>query len=351
MPSLIDLRSDTVTLPAREMLDAMYRAELGDDGYGEDATVNRLEEMAAMRMDKEAGLFVPSGTMANLLALLTYCPRGTEVILGDKAHILLWEGAGAATLGGLQLRTVPNQRHGEMVPQAVKDAIRHGPFPPRTALLCLENTQNRCGGTVIKPSHQLELAAIAHTESVPVHLDGSRIFHAATTLRVDVALLTRQMDSVMFCLSKGLGAPVGSVLCGSTDFILEARKLRMVVGGQMRQAGVIAAAGIVALDKMVGRLQEDHTNAQRLAKGLAQLPQLDVFTDLVETNIVMFTLRDANANPAEFLNTLSVQGVQMGTIEGGLIRAVTHYGIDAHDVERTIALVRRVLRESTLVST
>lgn len=343
MSRLIDLRSDTVTLPTREMLDAMYRAELGDDGYSEDATVNRLEELAAARIGKERALFVPSGTMGNLLALLTHCPRGSEAIMGDKAHILLWEGAGASTLGGIQIRTVPNLKHGEMPTAAVKQAIRQEPFPPRTALVCLENTHNRCGGTVVKPTHQQEIATLAHDAGIPIHLDGSRIFHAAMALGVEPQLLTREMDSVMFCLSKGLAAPVGSVLCGTADFIREARQLRMVVGGQMRQAGVLAAAGIVALETMVARLREDHANARDLADQLAQMPELEVFTDLVETNIVMFRLRQGDVTVNDFLNALALQGVKMGAIEGDLIRAVTHYGIERQDVHTTIAIARDTL--------
>lgn len=341
----IDLRSDTVTLPTPAMREAMYRAEVGDDVYGEDPTVNRLEEMGAEQTGKEAGLFVVSGTMGNLVALLTHCQRGDEVILGDWSHSFLYEAGGSAALGGIHPRPLPNQPDGTLDPAQVEAVIRsENVHFPRTRLICLENTHNRCGGAVLPTGYMARIGAIARRHGLALHLDGARVFNAAIALGVDAKDLTRDADSVMFCLSKGLSAPVGSVVCGSEAFIREARRARKIVGGGMRQAGIIAAAGIVALEQMVDRLAEDHANARRLAEGLAEIPGIAVDPEKVQTDIVIFELTAQDMTPAELVAGLRAEGVLLLAIEGRRLRAVTHYGIEAEDIEAALSAFRRIMK-------
>jgi threonine aldolase len=341
----IDLRSDTVTLPTPAMREAMYCAEVGDDVYEEDPTVNRLEAMAAERMGKEAGLFVVSGTMGNLVALLTHCQRGDEVILGDQSHSFVYEAGGSAALGGIHPRPLPNQPDGTLDPAQVEAAIRpENVHFPRTRLICLENTHNRCGGAPLPPDYMARIGALVRRYGLALHLDGARVFNAAIALGVDVKDLTRDADSVMFCLSKGLSAPVGSVLCGSEAFIREARRARKIVGGGMRQAGIIAAAGVVALEQMVDRLAEDHANAHRLAKGLAEIPGLAIDPEKVQTDIVIFELTAQDMTPAELVARLRAEGVLLLAIEGRRLRAVTHYGIEAEDIETALSAFQRVMK-------
>ncbi|MFQ5341129.1 MAG: low-specificity L-threonine aldolase [Anaerolineae bacterium] len=338
---MIDLRSDTVTLPTPRMREAMANAEVGDDVYGEDPTVNRLEVMAAERMGKEAGLFVVSGTMGNLAALLTHCGRGQEVILGDLSHTFLYEAGGSAALGGIHPRTAPNQPDGTLNLDDIEAAVRgENPHYPRTRLICLENTHNRCGGVVLRPTYMAGVRQIADRHGLSIHLDGARIFNAAVALELPASELAKDADSVTFCLSKGLSAPVGSVLCGSEEFIYEARRARKIVGGGMRQAGIIAAAGIVALEEMVDRLAEDHANAQRLAWGLAEIPGID--PNAVETDIVIFALTRDDMTPAQLADGLRERGVLLSPIGGRLLRAVTHYGIDAADIDAALAAFRQI---------
>ena len=336
----IDLRSDTVTLPTPAMREAMYRAELGDDVFGEDPTVNRLEALAAEKIGKEAALFVVSGTMGNLVAILTHCGRGDEAIMGDECHTFHYEVGGASALGGVAVRIVPN---GDGLPALadIEAAIRLDDIhDPPTRLLCLENTHNRCGGTAIGPAPCRAACDLAHRYGVAVHLDGARIFNAAIARGCDVRELTAPADSVMFCLSKGLAAPVGSILAGSADFIARARKNRKMVGGGMRQAGVLAAAGIVALTEMVERLAEDHENARFLAEGLAAIPGVTIDLARVQTNIVIFEVSD----PASLADRLQAEGVLSIPFGGRLVRMVTHYGITREDVDAALAVVRRALR-------
>jgi threonine aldolase len=342
----VDLRSDTVTLPSPAMREAMYRAELGDDVYGEDPTVNRLEAMAAERMGKEAALFVASGTMGNLTALLTHCQRGHEVIVGQKAHMFLLEAGGSAALGGIHPRAVPNQPDSTLRLEDIEAAIRpENPHYPRTRLICLENTHNRCGGAVLSPEYTDSVGELAGRHGLAVHLDGARVFNAAVALGVDVRDLTRSVDSVQFCLSKGLSAPVGSLLCGTQAFIAEARRWRKVLGGGMRQAGVIAAAGIEALDNMVDRLADDHANARRLAEGLAEMSGFAVDLGSVQTNIIIWSLTAEQATPQEVVERMGAQGVKISAIGGGRFRAVTHYGIEASDIDRAVDVTRRVMEQ------
>ena len=340
---IIDLRSDTVTQPTPAMREAMYRAEVGDDVFGEDPTVNRLEQMAAERLGKEAALFVVSGTMGNLVALLTHCGRGDEVILGDRSHTFLFEQGGMAALGGITPRPIPNQPDGTLRLENIERAIRGDDAHfPRTRLVCLENTHNMCNGTPLTAEYTAHVARLVRVHGLRVHLDGARIFNAAAALEVDARELVRDADSVMFCLSKGLCAPVGSLLCGSADFITEARRARKVVGGGMRQAGVLAAAGIVALEEIVPRLEEDHIRARRLAEGLAEIPGVEVAP--VTTNILYFWLtEEVLKTQEEVVAGLAEQGVLLlGRLEGRF-RAVTHYWISDADIEVTIGAVRAVL--------
>jgi threonine aldolase len=341
---IIDLRSDTVTLPTPAMREAMYNAELGDDVYGEDPTVNRLQELAAERMGKEAALFVPSGTMGNLVAILTHCGRGDEVIMGSEAHTFVYEGGGTSALGSVHVHTVPNLPNGMMVPEQVAWAIR-GPNVhfPRTKLLCLENTHNRCGGAVQSPQQMSTLTSIAHQHGFPVHLDGARIFNAAVALNIKASEIADQADSVQFCFSKGLAAPVGSALCGSKAFIAEARRNRKMLGGGMRQAGVLAAAAIVGLEQMVDRLAEDHENARFLARGMADIPQVAVDMNTVQSNMVMFTLADRNLNQQLVLKSLAADGLKVTTMDAEHFRAVAHYGITRQDIEKAVAILHKVL--------
>jgi threonine aldolase len=340
---VIDLRSDTVTHPTPAMREAMYRAEVGDDVFGEDPTVNRLERMAAERLGKEAALFVASGTMGNLTAILTHCGRGDEAIIGDRSHTFLFEQGGMASLGGVVPHTIPNQPDGTLRLDDILRAIREDNVHlPRSRLVCLENTHNICNGTPLTADYTAEVARLAHAHGLSLHIDGARIFNAATALGVDVRDLVREADSVMFCLSKGLCAPVGSLLCGSADFIAEARRTRKVLGGGMRQAGVLAAAGIVALEQMTGRLAEDHARARRLAEGLAQIPGVKVAP--VHTNILYFWLDEAlGREPEEVVDGLAQRGVLLLGREEGRFRAVTHYWISDADIEQVIAAMRQVV--------
>lgn len=341
----IDLRSDTITHPTPAMRAAMARAEVGDDVFGDDPTVNRLQEMAAERFGKEAALFVASGTMGNLVALLTHCARGEEIIMGNLAHTFLNEQGGTAALGGIHTRTVPNQPDGTLDLAQVAAAIRgDDDHYPITRVICLENTQNRCGGTVLDAAYTQAAGDLAHQHGLRLHIDGARIFNAAVALGIDVRELTAPADSVSFCLSKGLAAPVGSVVVGSHAFIARARRNRKVVGGGMRQAGILAAAGIVALQEMVDRLAEDHANARLLAEGLAQLPGLAVDLNRVQTNIVYFDLLRPDITPVQLAGALAARGVRLLPAGGPSLRAVTHYQVNRTDIEHALDVLRGILR-------
>jgi len=352
----IDLRSDTVTQPTSAMREAMYRAEVGDDVYGEDPTINRLEELAAERTGKEAALFVPSGTMGNAIAVLTHAGRGQAVIVGDESHIYHYEAGGPSTLGGSPLWVVPNNANGTLDLAKVEAGIadESDEHVAATALICLENTHNRCGGKVLTVEQTHAIASLAHQHRVAVHIDGARIFNAAIALNTSVNALVEEVDSLMFCLSKGLSAPVGSMVVGTKEFIRRARRTRKLLGGGMRQAGIIAAAGVVALEQMVDRLAEDNENAKRLAQGLADYPQLAIDADSIDTNIVMFSLRNIHnqavtlTKTEEFLHHAQQRGVLMGHMGGGNIRAVTHYGIEFQDITTALTGIRRALIEMPL---
>jgi threonine aldolase len=341
----IDMRSDTVTLPTSEMREAIYQAELGDDVFGEDPTINRFEKMAAERVGKEAALFVASGTMGNLVCSLTHCARGEEVILGVKSHMFLNEAGGMSTLGGIHPHIVTNQPDGTLRLEDIESAIRGSNVHyPRTRLICLENTHNNCNGAALSVEYIDSVAALAKSNGLSLHLDGARIFNAAVALGVDVKELTRFIDSVSFCLSKGLSAPVGSVVCGSSEFIAEARRTRKVLGGGMRQAGIIAAAGIVSLEKMVERLKEDHVNARRLAEGIQKIEGLSIDLKVVQTNIIYFELVSDKIDVQTFLMRLGEKGIKMLRIGGPRrFRVVTHYGIEAKDIDMTLKALKEVI--------
>jgi threonine aldolase len=342
--SIIDLRSDTVTLPTQRMRDAMFHADVGDDVFTEDPTINRLEAMTAERMGMEAALLVASGTMANLTCVLTHCGRGEEVILGDASHIFLSEAGGISALGGIFPHTVPNLPDGTMQLEQIEAAIRSDNIHfPRTRLICLENTHNRCYGAVLAPGYLSAVVALAKRSGIAVHIDGARIFNAAVALGLDVRELTRGIDSVSVCLSKGLAAPVGSVICGSGRFIASARRIRKMLGGGMRQAGIIAAAGIVALEEMVGRLAEDHANARSLAEGISGIQGLATEPDRVLTNILFFDLIDRRFTDDEFMARLGKKGVLMHHAGPSRFRMLTHFGICEADIETTIEAMRAVM--------
>ena len=336
----IDLRSDTVTLPSPEMRQAIAEAELGDDVFGDDPTVNRLEAMAAEVMGKEAALLTTSGTQSNLTAMLSHCQRGDEVIVGDEAHILHYEAGGAFALGGLGLRPVRNDEQGRLDLREVRSAIRGRDvhFPP-TGLICVENTHNRCGGSVLSEDDLAAVRRLADEYGLPVHLDGARLFNAAVALGVPASRLARYADSVAFSLCKGLACPVGSVLCGSREFIARARRFRKMLGGGMRQAGIIAAAGVYALEKMVDRLAEDHDNARLLAEGLSGIPGIRLAPP-PQSDLVFFTAEGWDLG--ELVRRLGERGV-LCLDEGGRIRMVTHYGIERADVEEALARVRELM--------
>lgn len=342
--TIIDLRSDTVTKPTPTMRQAMYDAEVGDDVLGDDPTVKRLEELAAGRLGKEAALFVPSGTMGNLASLLVHCGRGDEVILGDQAHIYVYEAGGSSAVGSIHPRPLPNRPDGTIDLELVEAAIRpNDVHAPRSKLLALENTHNRCSGAVLPVAYMEAACALAHRRGLAVHLDGARVFNAAVALGVDVQALVHPCDSVSFCLSKGLGAPVGSVIASSQAFIQEARRARKVLGGGMRQSGVLAAAGIVALTEMVERLADDHANARRLAEGIADLPGVVLDPAAVQSNIVIFALNRPDMAPQQVVAGLRDQGVWLLAMGGQRLRAVTNYHVTAQDVERAIAAFAAVL--------
>ena len=343
--NIVDLRSDTVTKPTLEMRQAMFDADVGDDVYGEDPTVNALEMLAAERMGKEAGVFVSSGTMGNLVSGLTHCQRGDEVLLGTKSHILMYEVASLAAFGGVQTRSVPNDAGGMLDPNDIEFAIRpDNDHQPRTGMVAIENTHNRCGGAVLDTRYIDAIGDLAHRHEAAFHIDGARIFNAAVALQTSPSELVRSADTVTFCLSKGLSCPVGSIVCGNTETITRVRKNRKMLGGGMRQAGILAAAGIVALNTMVDRLAEDHETAKRLAKGLSALPGIGLDPETIQTNIVIFEVKDRSV--PELLEELKSGGVLASCPEQGKIRMVTHYGITAEHIEEALNVSEDLMRRS-----
>jgi threonine aldolase len=325
------------------MKEAMKNADVGDDVYQEDPTVNQLEGLAAEKLRKEAALFVPSGTMGNLIAVLTHCQRGDEVILEIDSHIYFYEVGGMSAVAGVIPRLIIGDK-GIPDPQDVKRALREDNFHfPKTTLICLENTHNRAGGTIIPPKLTEEICQLAHQRNIAVHLDGARIFNAAIALNIEPTLLTKNVDSVMFCLSKGLSAPVGSILAGSKEFIQRARKNRKMLGGGMRQAGILAAAGIIAIENMVERLGEDHKNARILGEGLADIDGIKVDLETIQTNMVNIDLQESGMDTFQFLPKLTEYNILGLPRPPTKVRLVTHYGISEEDIHVTIKAIKEIV--------
>ena len=341
----VDLRSDTVTKPTPEMREAMAEAEVGDDVFRDDPTVNKLEVLAAEKLGKEASIFVPSGTMGNLLALLVHCQRGDEVIVGDKSHIYLNEAGGMSALGGMQPCPVPNQKDGTLAPDDILVSIRsEDVHHPITRLICLENTQNICGGVPLTAEYTRQVGDIAHKNNLVLHIDGARIFNSAVAQNVDVKELVAPADSVMFCLSKGLVAPIGSMLVGTEKFIARARHLRKMLGGGMRQVGMIAAAGLVSIEKMTVRLGDDHVRARKLAEGIRTVNGILVDDESPLTNMIYFNLADdVPMNSFQIAQKMKEQGVLVDADHPKRFRLVTHYWIDDDAVEKSISAFKKTL--------
>ena len=340
---MIDLRSDTFTHPTQSMRDAMATAEVGDDVFQEDPTIKKLEALSAEKTGKEAALFVPTGTMGNLISVLSHCDRGDEILLGDKCHISLYEVGGVSALGGVHPRTLANNCDGTISLEILEKGIRHSDIhSPTTRLICLENTHNFCQGTPLSPDYMRSVGNLAKKYGLKIHLDGARVFNAATALNVPVSKLTEDVDSVMFCLSKGLSAPVGSLVCGSSEFIDKARKMRKMVGGGMRQAGHLAAAGLVALQELVERLEEDHKNAKLLANGIAGIDGIELDQTQVKTNILFFKLTKLEGT--KFISELEKQQIKILMTGTGTFRAVIHREVSKEQVERVIETIRLLIR-------
>lgn len=336
----IDLRSDTVTLPGEEMRAAMANAEVGDDVYGDDPTVNRLEEIAAERLGKEAAIFVPSGTFGNQLSILTHTLRGDEVIIPASNHIIVHEAGASAVIAGVQMRTLDCDDGMPSVDRILKAIRGEDLHYPRTGLICLENAHS--SGRVLPMEYMKEVYSIARERAIPVHLDGARIFNAAVSLGIDAREIASKADSVMFCLSKGLGAPIGSMLVGTKDFIARARKGRKIMGGAMRQAGIIAAAGIIAIEKMIDRLGEDHENARYLAKKLGEIEGVEIMRDRLDINMVFFKLD--SGRPKAIVEELHRQGIKINPPEGDEWRLVTNLDVSRSDLETFIDRFAKAIR-------
>ncbi|MEV7612038.1 low-specificity L-threonine aldolase [Streptomyces sp. NPDC089799] len=342
---MIELRSDTFTLPTAEMRLAMEQAELGDDVYGEDPTVLALEALAAKVTGMAAACLMPSGTMANLAAIMAHSPRGSKVLVGAESDIYVYEAGGATVCGGVVYEPIPNQPDGTLSLEDLAKAFPDDMEDPQFALpslICLENTQNRCGGSILPQEYLARVADFAAARGVAVHMDGARLFNAAVGADVPVADITQYADSVQFCLSKGLSAPIGSILAGDADFIVRARRIRKMLGGGMRQAGFIAAAGIVAIES-ASRLSQDHALARRLARGLAEIDGIDVQPDSVQTNIVMFRVGEDRFTWQEFVDACKLRGLAVAELGHGRIRAVTHAGVEEQDIEDALEIVRELL--------
>ncbi|WP_430791112.1 low-specificity L-threonine aldolase [Virgibacillus flavescens] len=339
---MIDLRSDTVTKPTTEMRQAAFDAEVGDDVYNEDPTLTKLEELAAAKLGKEAALFVPSGTQGNQIAVLTHCLPGQEIILEAESHIFYYEGASISAFAGVQPRTIKGTM-GEMDPDQVKAAIREDDIHmPETGLICLENTHNRSGGAIVSLENMKKIYTIAREENIPVHLDGARLFNAAVATGIDIKEFASATDTVQFCLSKGLGAPVGSIIAGNGEFINKARKWRKRLGGGLRQAGIIAAPGIVALTTMVERLADDHENAKVLAAGLQEIQGLSVENN-VDTNIVLINTKEAGLTSAEFLGKLKTDGILGVSFGPHTVRFTTHFDVSRQQINSVIDKVSKLI--------
>ena len=341
---IIDLRSDTVTLPSSDMRQAIFEAQLGDDVFEEDTSVNLLEKKAAELSGKEAALLVPSGTMANLISFLVHCPRGTEALLGDKSHTFIYEAGGISAFGGIHSHQLKNNIDGSINLEDIKEAIREDNVHfPKTSLISLENTHNKCFGAPISRGYIQDVIHIAHENNLKTHIDGARIFNATVALNTTLSDLVADVDSITFCLSKGLSCPVGSVICGSKDFIYHARRVRKALGGGMRQAGIIAAAGLTALKNAEDQIKKDHKNAKLLAEGLSSIDNISTELEYVKTNIVYFKLSSNKMDSKEFLKIMEDSGVLFFESLSNQYRLVTHYGITETDIYDAVEIFKKHL--------
>ena len=344
MNKIIDLRSDTVTLPSDEMRQSIANADLGDDVFQEDPTINQLESKSSELFGKEAAIFVPSGTMGNLASILAHCDRGTEIILGHKSHTFLYEGGGISAFGGIHSRQLPNQDDGTLDVEEIKSAIRtENDHFPKTSAIGLENTHNMCFGMPLSVEYMNSVALIAKENGLKLHIDGARIFNAAVALNVAVKDLVENADSVTFCLSKGLAAPVGSVVCGGEKFIYQVRRNRKALGGGMRQAGILAAAGLLSLNLAESQLLEDHKNAKLLAEGIAQINGLTLDEKKVQTNIIYFGLNSLKLTGSQLVSKMENRGIKFFETSPNIFRLVTHYGITKEDVETTLHILTELM--------
>ncbi len=341
---VIDLRSDTVTLPSKEIKQAIFDAELGDDVFQEDKNVNLLEKQAANLSGKESALLVPSGTMGNLISFLVHCPRGTEAILGNKSHTFIYEAGGISAFGGIHSHQLQNSDEGLMDLAEIKQAIRlDNVHFPQTSLISLENTHNMCFGSPISKDYIDEVSNIAKENKLKLHVDGARIFNATTALNISLKDMIDNVDSITFCLSKGLACPIGSIICGSKEFIHLARRMRKVLGGGMRQAGIIAAAGLIAINQLESQIQDDHLNAQLLSDGINNINGLNVDCDKVKTNIIYFELKSKTISSTELLTKMKNSGILFFEVSPNKYRLVTHYGITKSDIKYTLSSFQKVL--------
>ena len=344
---MIDLRSDTVTLPTNEMKKFIINSPLGDDVYGEDPSVNLLQKKIAKIFNKEAALFVPSGTMANLISVLTHCNRGDEVILGDKSHIFYYEAGGISAFGGVHSHQLKNYDDGTIKINDIENSIRDigNDHFPKTKLICLENTHNACYGSAIDTDYFKDVKEIANDNNLSIHLDGARIFNAAIKLNKSVDELTKDCDSISCCLSKGLSAPVGSVILGTKNFILKAKHMRKALGGGMRQAGLIASAGIFSLDNMINRIENDHENAKILAKQLSDIKNIEINTNQVHTNIIFIYNRHQSISNTKLLSTLEKNNIKIDYKGNSKFRLVTHSGFKESDIVSVVNVFKEILKD------
>mmetsp|Transcript_20857 Transcript_20857/g.27446 ORF Transcript_20857/g.27446 Transcript_20857/m.27446 type:complete len:375 (+) Transcript_20857:367-1491(+) len=337
-----DFRSDTVTKPCSGMRSAMAEAPVGDDVFGDDPSVQKLEMYVRDLLQKEAAMFIPSGTMSNLIALGTHCERANEIIIGNKSHIFKYEGGGASAFMGISYCTIPNQNDGTLSLEDIEANIREDdPHCPKTTLICLEDTHNLCGGKPLPLGYASKVAEICKRNNLKLHLDGARLMNSAVALETPVAELVSPFDTVSLCLSKGLGAPVGSVLVGSASFIQKARYLRKALGGGMRQSGILAAAGLFALQNNIANLEQDHINAKRLAHGISKIPGITVEPESIKTNIIYFELDSMNSE--QFVSEMNNKGILLGGYSSKTVRAVTHHQINQRGIDLFIKSSREIL--------
>lgn len=348
MEKIVELRSDTCTLPTEEMLEATRHAQFGNDSFGEDTTVNKLQALAAEKLGKECALLVASGTMANLVSMMALTKGGDEVIVEEKAHMYYNEGRGMTSLARIYMRPIKSHS-GVLDPKDVENAIRpiahRAHDQPRTTLVCIENTHNNAGGTVVRPEQIQAIHEVTEAYNLKLYMDGARIFNAAVALGIDVRELTKHVDYMAFCLSKGLSAPVGSLIVGSEDFIEKAQWARQEVGGGMRQAGIIAASGIIAIEKMVDRLKDDHRNARILAEGLVKMDGISINMETVQTNIVMLDVGGLGIDSSQFVSALNERGIKSKTRGRTAIRMLTHRGVEEEDIHYALSVIEDVVKE------